>query len=1639
MNFLMRVTYRTASGVVFLLLLTLANAFGDVRINEFSSLSSDRLLRWSDSGQPRLGSGISWWENEFDDLTWPSGTAPVGFNYPDVVTDLAEEMHGLTPSLYLRQAFTVTAGQATSTADLLLDIDYDDGFIAYVNGKEFARANMGAPGGFCYADQPSFNAHDWTANETFNLGRVNALLQEGENVLAIQLHNVSISSGALMCDAGMKKTAGGTANFVSKGSDWRYFTGHVEPSGGVFDPAFLPGIDAFQPDWAKIGFDEGTWTDGDGPLGYDASADYQLGTDLDAMRYNQSVLYTRKRFHVDASQLASISTMTLTIDYDDGYVAFLNGTEIARSTNLGSAALFVPYNATASSGHNASMDSGGNNPGAIENIAVDKALLVEGENVLAIQMCNSSVNSSDLMVISDLTTNGGGGPQLVTNTEVHKYFIGTEEPAPTEDNTEAVVEPKFVDWIELHNDGASPVDLTGWSLSDSDADPRKWMFPDGTEIGAGGYLLVLADGVVPEDGESTFLHAGFKLSADGDFLGIYDATGAARTEFNPEFPKQYDFHSYGTDPGGGGGFGYLHDPTPGAANSGPFLSGRTKSPDFSEKGGFHNGAVTLDLSSTTPGATIRYTTDGSEPTATHGTEFTSAFALPPINDKTGHVIRARSFAVGMIPSKVKTHSYLVDLHPNLQTAPALIFTGDEGRSFFKEHGIMAIEGGTYVGGRWQANGIDSYNIPFNRGRAYERPIHLELYYSDGRKGVREDTGIRLSSSNYSRPRLRLTNTDASPWTSNHTEKPSFNIFFRNDYGSDAMDHQWLSEDYSVDRYAQLRVRAGKNDITNPFIIDQVMRHLYSDMGQHSSNGIINTVFINGKLKGFFNLSERLREAFFQAHHDSTEAWDVRQVGDFANGDSAKWNEMISLMQQDLTVLANYRAVQQLLDVDNLIDYLLVNIYGATRDWPQNNWVAARERSDTGLYRFYVWDAEMAFGRNGPPSYDTIQTDLINKNSDIPNIYKYLRNSPEFRLRWADRVQKHFFHGAALDDRDTANSTVRTRWDELVATHQPLLSYVHNQTLDSSKIVTWTHPSTGKRTHLFGPNNTQFANHGLWPDLRAPEFSQHGGSFPEGNTLTISDSGPPEAVIYTTTDGSDPRLPGGAIAPTASAYSNGIVIDHANSLVMARAFVPSTGEWSALNEAGFEIAIAPILVNEVLAHTDLPEVDSIELHNPGGSNVDIGGWFLTDDFSEPKKYRIPDGTTIPARGYLVFDESDFSAGPNGPNGPNGFRLSEYGEEAYLFSGDAGGDLSGYSHGWDFRASPNGVTTGRHVDSQGKVYFVLQTSNTLGAANSSPRVGPVVVSEIHYHPPDFDGGADNHIDEFIELTNTSTSTVPLYGTDTSVTGYGDEALNDTWRLRDAVDFDFPTGVELAAGERVLVVGFDPATDTARLASFRSKFSIPDSIDIYGPWTGELNNSGEEIELKYPGSADPLDSFFVPYYTMEEVDYEDSSPWPTITDGLGFSLQRFRYYGFASDPQNWKANIPQRRDTGVDTDGDGMEDSWELEHGLIVGVDDSGLDPDQDGNTNGQEFGAMTSPNDPSSYLQLSVESTETGLSLQFTAAADVAYKILYTDSMISPVNWTELQHISADSEERDLQIEIEATEPQRFFKVVVSALN
>ena len=331
--------------------------------------------------------------------------------------------------------------------------------------------------------------------------------------------------------------------------------------------------------------------------------------------------------------------------------------------------------------------------------------------------------------------------------------------------------------------------------------------------------------------------------------------------------------------------------------------------------------------------------------------------------------------------------------------------------------------------------------------------------------------------------------------------------------------------------------------------------------------------------------------------------------------------------------------------------------------------------------------------------------------------------------------------------------------------------------------------------------------------------------------------------------------------------------------------PGTGEAAAQS-------FPHVIINEVLTHSDPPPPsDTIELHNLSDAPADISGWFLTDDFNSPKKYRIAEGTTIAAGEFATFDESQFNAPPNAPAS---FALGSTGDEVYLFSADLAGNLTGYYHGFEFGAARNGVSFGRHINSQGDVHFVAQAGRTLGATNSAPLVGPIVISEIQYRPVDvFANGAywNNTEDEYIELHNISGGAVPLYDPIFRVS---------TWQLRDAVNFTFPTNISIPAGGFIIVAGINPA-NASELAAFRARYGLASNIPVFGPWSGTLDNSGGKVELYRP---DFPEGGVVPYVLVERVHYSDLAPWDAIADGLGASLQRIVVGDYGNDPTNWIA---------------------------------------------------------------------------------------------------------------------------------------
>ncbi|MCB1125778.1 MAG: lamin tail domain-containing protein, partial [Verrucomicrobiae bacterium] len=419
----------------------------------------------------------------------------------------------------------------------------------------------------------------------------------------------------------------------------------------------------------------------------------------------------------------------------------------------------------------------------------------------------------------------------------------------------------------------------------------------------------------------------------------------------------------------------------------------------------------------------------------------------------------------------------------------------------------------------------------------------------------------------------------------------------------------------------------------------------------------------------------------------------------------------------------------------------------------------------------------------------------------------------------------------------------------------------------------------------------------------------------------------------------------------------------------------------------------VLINEVLTHTDLPQVDSIELYNPEPTAADISGWYLSDDPRAPK-YRLPAGSVVPAHGFLVMDEARFNPGLGGANE---FNLRSSGDEVFLFSAREDGSLTGYVHGYRFGAALNGVSFGRYIIGTGEEHFVSQARTTLGEANAGPRVGPVVISEIMYHPFSPLGGGDDASLEYIELYNLTDQPVDLFN---HLGG-----RTNSWGLSGAVECDFGEATLPPRGYLLVVPEF---ADAAASQQFLATYGLDSTASprLLGPFKGRLANEGEPVRLQAP--LEPVAGndghVHLPMMLVDQVGYGPDPPWPSAANGSGLSLQRYPVDGYGNEPLNWVAAAPTPLGpmgaNAGDRDNDGLPDEWEWRYGLDLwsaeGANGAAGDPDDDGLSNAEELRLGTDP------TQITVRFSRlwiTGrqLYLAFHATAGRPYRVEYRDDL------------------------------------------
>ena len=308
-------------------------------------------------------------------------------------------------------------------------------------------------------------------------------------------------------------------------------------------------------------------------------------------------------------------------------------------------------------------------------------------------------------------------------------------------------------------------------------------------------------------------------------------------------------------------------------------------------------------------------------------------------------------------------------------------------------------------------------------------------------------------------------------------------------------------------------------------------------------------------------------------------------------------------------------------------------------------------------------------------------------------------------------------------------------------------------------------------------------------------------------------------------------------------------------------------------------VETVVINEFVANPPAGQTDWVQIHNRSEGPVSLRNWYLSDDIDDLAKWAIPSQISLAPHAsqtfYLTGTSSAISAN---------FSLRRNGE-ALILSYLPDNEPGGIRDGLDFKAQQRGFSTGRYPDGQ-EGWFIMTPSRD--SANVPP-LDHMVMSEVMYHPPE-------PALEYIELTNPTDQPVVL--------GSG----QTLWRVNGAVDFLLPLDLVLQAGERMVLVGFDPTLDTDTLNTFIAAYGIDSAtVQLVGPWSGNLANNGERLALEQAVTASSPDN--TNWILWDEFVYSDEHPWPVGPDGQGDALQRIDLAGEFSGmvPANWMAGPP------------------------------------------------------------------------------------------------------------------------------------
>jgi hypothetical protein len=1074
------------------------------------------------------------------------------------------------------------------------------------------------------------------------------------------------------------------------------------------------------------------------------------------------------------------------------------------------------------------------------------------------------------------------------------------------------------DWVEIYNAGSQTIDLAGMYLTDDFASLEKWKVPANvpqlTRVPAKGYVVIWLDGDTADAG----LHASFALDSGGDQIALFDTDGTTLIDAI-SFGGQRGNISYGRYPDGANAWFFLTTPTLGAANAAAFLDvvADTK---FSRDRGFYEAPFDVTITCATPGATIFYTLDGSDPAPAAGRPATGSVYSGPIHVTKTTCLRACATKDGWLSSNTDTQTYIFlsdvitrtqaevlargypdrwfgdypadyEMDPQVCTDPAYAAQMQDAMRAIPTLSLVTNKDNFFSRTKdAQTGGIYIYTGHSSTGgQGWERPVSVEVFTADGATQLQVDAGIKIQGGEGRNP----------PKCPKH----SFGLRFRSLYGPSRLDFP-LFAGGPVDSFDSLQLRGFFNYAWthwNPtqrqqaqYIRDQWMHDVMVDMGHaDGGRGLYAHLYINGIYWGLYVVQERPVAAHYAAYHGGDpDRIDAVNGGRVTAGTAQAWNELKSIVAS-----RDWARIQQVLDIDNFIDLSLLWLFVGNQDLKTDgNWRAAGGGPDRRPWRFYSWDGEQVLLN--------VKQNGTSPAADPTGLYNSLSTIDEFRVRFGDRVHKHLFNGGALtperniarwtkraDEIDLAVIAESARWGDYRRDVHP---YSAGPYYLYTRNAYWI-PEKDRLLNDYFPRRTAialdyFKARGLYPNVVAPVFYvdgkyQHGGHFTAQSVLSMQGT---TGTIWYTLDGTDPRAADATAAPAGEVT---LVTEDAAKRVLVptgaisnawrggqsfddSTWIGGTGGVGYERSTGYETLFQINVQSQMYGRNPSCYV-RIPFNVSAADLGTLAGLTL--------RARCDDGFVAYLNGVEIA-RKNFVGEPVW-NSPASASTAD--ADAKLFASfDATASLS------RLRQGQNILAVHALNDSSSSSDFLISVELSASQSPSESSQATVAPAVLPYASPlpltqsccvkarTLSGNTWSALNEAVYAVgpvaeSLRVSEIMYHPLDTGnpddpnseyieLTNIDSQSINLSMvRFTKGINYTFP-GFELPSGGCCLVV--------KDLAAFQARYGA--TLPVVGQYVGSLSNGGERVELVDAAGQ-----------TIQSFEYRDD--WFRTTDGLGFSL--------------------------------------------------------------------------------------------------------------------------------------------------------